>query len=511
MSVRATGMLAALLALLAIAAFARLAPPIITEGDFAVSELYTDVATHGQLLLGPYSRFGWHHPGPLYFYIQALPYALAGHAAASLYASAAALNVVAILMLFWIASRDGRTVLGFLMAVACLIFAWRTPRFLASPWTGHVPILATMTFIALSASVIAGRRRLLLLTLAVGSFVAQTHVGFAPVVAVLSVAAATSVALDRQTASRWQIIAAASAVSLLLWLPTVIEAVMANGGNIAALWRFFVTDAGPGHGTRVALINWSYGLAGVMRPDLEVGWGGHFTVGYLEWAVPLGIGQIALLAVIAWRDLTSGRRFEGSLAAAALTASCIGLWALTRIRDDILDHEIFWLAPLGAMNLAIVVAAMVRGFVNLRSSTVAAALVAVIAVVLGIRDLRDLTGFERRRTDRPAIVATSASVAGFVRDAGVQRPLIEIDGPLWGHAAGVLLRLEQDRIAFAVRDGSPSMFTRIFAANGREDAIVTIGTRARHQAAIARSGNVVLREANPIFVDAIRVVPGTVR
>ena len=505
MSVRATGVIAALFALLAIAAFARFAPPIITEGDFAVSELYTEVATHGRLLVGPYSRFGWHHPGPLYFYTQAAPYVLGGHAAASLYATAVALNVVAILMLFWIASRDGRTVLGVLIAVACLSFTWRTPRFLASPWTGHVPILATLTFIALSASVIAGRRRLLLLTLTVGSFVAQTHVGFAPVVGVLSLAAVASVAVDRQGASRWRIIVTASALSLLLWLPTVIEAVTSNGGNIAALWRFFVTDAGPGHGARVALINWSYGIAGVVRPDLEVGWGGHFTARYLGWAVPLAIGQVALLALVAWRDLQAGRRFEGLLAAAALTASCIGLWALTRVRDDILDHEIFWLAPLGAMNLAILAAATVRRFASLQSSTVAAAIIAVIAVALGIRDLRDLTGFERRRTDRPAIVATYASIAAFVRDAGVQRPLIEIDGSLWGHAAGVLLRLEQERIAFAVRDGSPSMFTRVFVANGREDAIVTIGRRERHLAVVARPGNVVVREAAPVFVDAIRM------
>jgi hypothetical protein len=234
-------------------------------------------------------------------------------------------------------------------------------------------------------------------------------------------------------------------------------------------------------------------------------------VRYLGWAVPLAIGQLALLALIAFRELRSGRRFDGTFAAAALTASCIGLWALTRVRDDILDHEIFWLAPLGAMNLAIVLAAVLRGVVSLRPSAAAAGILACIAVAIGIRDLRDLTGFERRRTDRPAIVATYRSVAGYVRDAGVQRPLIEIDGALWGHAAGVLLRLQQDRIAFAIRDGSPSMFTPVFPANGREDAIVTIGTRERHHAAVARPGNAVVREANPVFVDAIRIAPGTAR
>jgi hypothetical protein len=502
---------ASILALLAIVAFARLAPPIITEGDFAVSELYTELATRGQLVVGPYSRFGWQHPGPLYFYLQAAPYALGGHAAASLYATALVINLAAILTLFWSVSRDGRSMLGVLVAVACLMFAWRAPRFLASPWTGHVPILPTLAFIALSAAVIAGRSRLLLLTVAFGAFVAQTHLGFAPVVAVLSIVAVASVAMDRKTAGRWRIIEASAVLSLLFWLPTMIEAMTSNGGNVAALWRFFVTDAGPGHTLGEAFTNWSYGLAGILRPDLEVGWGGHFTLRYLEWAVPFAIAQIALLALIAWRDLVSGERFEGTLAAAALTASCIGLWALTRVRDDILDHEIFWLAPLGAMNLAIVVSAALHGVVSRRLSTGVTVILASVAVATGVSDLRDLTGFERRRTDRPAIVATYASVARYVREAGVQRPLIEIDGSLWGHAAGVLLRLEQDRIAFAVGDGSPSMFTNVFPTNGREDAIVTIATRDRHHAAVARPGNVVVREANPVFVDAIRIAPGTVR
>ena len=68
----------------------------------------------------------------------------------------------------------------------------------------------------------------------------------------------------------------------------------------------------------------------------------------------------SLLAEIARRDLKAGRRFEGALALSTLAASCIGLWALTRVRDDILDHEIFWLAAFGAINLAVIGGAGVR-------------------------------------------------------------------------------------------------------------------------------------------------------
>ena len=50
---------------LAIAIAARTAPDVVTKSDIAVTELYVQLATAGNLLVGPYSRFLWHHPGPL--------------------------------------------------------------------------------------------------------------------------------------------------------------------------------------------------------------------------------------------------------------------------------------------------------------------------------------------------------------------------------------------------------------------------------------------------------------
>ena len=100
--------LAIALGILAIVLFSRLTPPITTDSDFAVTELYTDLATRGRLLVGPYSRFGWNHPGPFYFYLQAPLYALGGHKAASLYAGALAMNLAALITLAWVVWRGAR-------------------------------------------------------------------------------------------------------------------------------------------------------------------------------------------------------------------------------------------------------------------------------------------------------------------------------------------------------------------------------------------------------------------
>ena len=257
-----------------------------------------------------------------------------------------------------------------LIAGACVLFAWRAPRFLASPWTAHVPILPSVTFVVLCAAVVSGRRRLLPLTMIVGSFVAQTHLGFAPVVGALSAIALASLVLQRREADRSlaSILIASGCVLMAAWLLPVSDAVSRRGGNLGALWRFFVTGAGPGHGFREALFNWSYGIIGPLRPDFALAWGGHFEMRNLWWIVPCAVAQVVLLAEIARRDLKAGRRFDGWLALSTLAASCIGLWALTRVRDDILDHEIFWLAALGAINLAVIGAAGLRAIWRTRRS-----------------------------------------------------------------------------------------------------------------------------------------------
>src|SRR5690348_17774394 len=51
-------------------------------------ESYTLYASRAQLLVGPYSRYGWHHPGPLYFYLLAPVYTLAGKSTPGLSAGA---------------------------------------------------------------------------------------------------------------------------------------------------------------------------------------------------------------------------------------------------------------------------------------------------------------------------------------------------------------------------------------------------------------------------------------
>ena len=503
-------MLAVLLGL-AVVVFATRSPPIITDSDIAVTELYVELATRGELLLGPYSRFGWHHPGPLYFYVIAPLYAFSGHRAATLYAAAAAINLAAVIALASVLSRESRFAAAAVI-LACAAFAWRVPRFLASPWTAHVPILSSLAFLACAAAVMSGRVRMLPGMIVFGSFAAQTHVGFVPLVLLVSAAAIVSAMSDRAaraTATRPIIFSAG--IGVVLWLPSILECLLNQGGNPAALWRFFVTDADGGHSVREAIVTGSYGLMGLFRPDFELAWGGHFGLDYLSWSLFGAAAETVLLFFVGWWHAAHSRRFEAHLTFVALGATAIGVLGLMRVRGDILNHDVFRLAAIGALNVGVLAAAGLRASVSALSvrpvpfsgPVIVVAAVTLIAV-LSVRDLQSLTAFERRQRGRQAMVAAHAAVREYLGRSGVRKPLLHIGADRWGDAAGVLLRLVQDGTPVAVKDGA-SMFTDRFAARGDEDALITLADLTRHRELRGSAGNTVLLEAFPLFVDASRL------
>src|SRR5581483_3884451 len=47
--------------------------PKTLSDDIALLVLSARDALHRGVLVGPYSRYGWHHPGPSYFYLLAVP------------------------------------------------------------------------------------------------------------------------------------------------------------------------------------------------------------------------------------------------------------------------------------------------------------------------------------------------------------------------------------------------------------------------------------------------------
>lgn len=493
----------------AVVAVARVMPPIVTSSDLAVTELYTELATRGQLMVGPYSRFAWNHPGPIYFYTLAPLYALSEHRAAALFATAVAINLAALVAILWMVSRDERGSLVVMMSIACLVFMWRLPRLLASPWTAHIPVSASLAFVAACGAVAGGRYRLLPLVILFGSFITQTHLAYVPLVGVLAVVAIASVLiLERQRSV--PMIGASIGLGLVLWLPTLIEALTHRGGNMASLWRFFVAEAGPGHSIGESVAVWSYALGGIFRRDLSLPWGGHLVMEPVSWTEPFAAVQIVGLVLVCRWHFRHLRRIEAGIALCALLGSLVDLWAVTRIHGQIVDHELIGIEALGAFNVAVLAAATLRFFSaklwrwHEHTAAALSGAALIVCAAVAVNHFRDFTSFEVRRADTARIPATYEVLSGFFAQRGIARPHFHLDGDATTDAVGVLIRVIRAGWPVTVEETVTSIFPPDFAKTGEEDALVTFSAREGiHLEYATRPGNVVLRDRHPLFVDVV--------
>jgi hypothetical protein len=507
----AIGLLAACGAL-ALVACARQAAPKVPEGDMALLESYTMFAADWNLFVGPYSRFSWNHPGPLYFYLLVPFHTLSGRLSVGLWAGALALNLTALGAMFWIALRMNATRLAVTLSAAWALYLWRVGEVLTSPWNPHVLVLPLAVLVLLSAAVVAGATALWPLVALTASFVAQTHVGLVPTAAaVVGIAALASAwqgsgggAGDRTRL--WRPVHGAAWLLLLLWFLPLAEEAHARTGNLTHLWRFFFVERRVGQTFALAFTAWAEQLSGLLHPWLGVGWGSVYVAHNSVLLSAVAVAQVALLPVAAIAHRRSGRVFQSALAALLLVASVVACWSVTRIEDELMDHAIFWISGLGVMNVAVLLDAglgtlPLAGRLTVRAAAAGGALVWGIAALLGVQLLQERAARAADPTpeERRAHYFASEVVAYLRQHPGV-KPLIRIDQDAWHLAAGATVQLRKENLPFAVESAWLSMFGEAVAPQGDENAVIVFATEQRHDAIMRRPGRTLLAEWRGLFV-----------
>lgn len=216
----------------------------LAAGDLGLLELRVrDVGGLHTPLVGVYSRFGWSHPGPLLFYVLAVPYRVLGTDGRALLFSGMLLNIAGVGLVGWLAWRRGRTPGLVLTAVVGLILARALGGgFLVSPWNPDATLVPLFALGLIVWSVLCRDHALLPLAFGVASFVIQSHVGTSGVsVALLGVAVASVIVDARRglVVRPVRLLLVSVGVAVLLWLPPIIDAVRARGGNLRTLWAFW--------------------------------------------------------------------------------------------------------------------------------------------------------------------------------------------------------------------------------------------------------------------------------
>ena len=486
-------------------------------GDAAVIESYTLQAGEGHLLVGPYSRFQWHHPGPIYFYALSPFYAAGGHRTAGLNAAAVAINLTMLAASVAIAAASGGPILAAAIASASALYVFRAPDLLTSAWNPHIVALPLLATALLCAAAAAGRVWLLPLAALVASFVAQTDIGVLPAAVLLGVAsfgAMSSAAFrDRALRARYAAVTCATvAVAAVAWSLPLVEQATHSPGNLAALWTFFAGGRdGALQPLRAAFPAWSVMLSGLVRPDFYLAHGWVLRRSRPGWAEAWAVAQMVLLLCSAGLSIRAGRRFQLYLSAFLFAASFLALWSVTRIAGDIMDHEIFWISALGVLNTAVAADAIVsalwpRGAMSSRAAGVACVLLLAAPAAAGLARLISISSESRTPSiETSAIEGVAQDVQAYLHHEGIERPLVAIDQGSWGLAAGVLLQLQKAGVAYAVDDDWLPMFTESARATGHERVALSISGAAHHVMLGGQPGTAAVAERDPVFADRVPV------
>jgi hypothetical membrane protein len=487
--------------------------PVTPVSDTAVIESYTLYASRAELMVGPYSRYGWHHPGPLYFYLLAPVYMLAGGSTPGLSAGALLINVASIVLLAWVLVRIAAGWLTVAIAAAMALYVWRLAPLLVSPWNPHVVVIPLAALTVVAAAVATGDHGLLPLGVGLASFVMQTHLGVAPTaIAVTAVlASATWQAARAATPTSRRAAVAAAAVAAALWAMPLAEQASASPGNMTAIWRFF-SSPDRGHQTMAATYAaWSDMVTGIVRPDFHLAGGSPFRRSRWRLARTVAACEIAALLGIALVARRRRRRFEAAFVSVLLLALAVAFTAVTRIHDDIIDHDVFWISALGALVAATIAAAAVseawRSDAPTRLVAGAALGAAAAATFVGFGELTAVT----KRTINPEPARRAAAVIGdalarHVRSTSV-KPHILIDQDEWPVAAGALLHLQRSRLPFAVDDDWLVMFTEHARLTGAENARIAITGPARHYQLTSRGEGETIAAADPFYAVVLTAKP----
>ena len=276
------------------------------------------------------------HPGPIEFYLLALPARLLGPQL-GLLLGAGAFTAASLLISAWVVLRRAGPGVALWVSVLLMWTTWSTgTAVLTDPISSNVGGYPLLAAAVLAWALLLGDLRLLPLAVGVVSFVAQQHLamvipaGAVVVVAVVGVVLELrrrwSVPEERAGALRW--IGGAVLVAGVLWLPVAIDQVTGDPGNLTAVARFSGDEGRASLGTTDA-IDAVLRVAGPPPLQLSRDMTGHDLTRDLGAAEAVGgvavlVGLIALSALGWTRDRALAALGPVGLALAAAGLEGVG-------------------------------------------------------------------------------------------------------------------------------------------------------------------------------------------
>jgi hypothetical protein len=440
-------------------------PDVCLEIDMAMIELYTRNAMEGNQFVGPYSRFGWNHPGPAYFYMLAPVYVLARERSSSLMWGALLINLIACAALIGILIRKTSSKdLNFALCSTVLLGLFLVlfgPGRLTNPWNPWAIAAPMMLFVHACTILASGEILFLPIVAIVGSFLVQTHVGTAPTVLCLTIVSFLLFALagtsrDLKAKRSYLSIASAVAIAVVVWAPTLVEELTGDPGNLSKIFAFFAQskvqaswmDAVKAISSQLSWLPLALVAAcGLTIPEFEL----ESLSIVLAFAQMIGLGYVLL------RARGRGDAFRWRLCLIGLTAIFAAFWSASRIQGHIFGYLLFWAAAIGCVNWSVLLAELAeRGAeysirrvpaINRVTKPAAVALLLIAAAINASLFLKYPIPSESHN-----IQALSDELIRYLNDNRVQRPVLLFNWLNWTTDSALILQLHKKHVPFAVRN-----------------------------------------------------------
>ena len=227
--------------------------PFVEISDYAVNSLQVQQARHFRLLVGHYSRFHFHHPGPAYLYIfglgeflfhdilRVVPAPFNGQIVMTI-----VLNVALLTAVFSIFTRRLGGVFSVPLALAAttvvtvMVNRSAPPSMLISNWMPDVLLFSFLLFVVGAASILAGETRDLPFLALSGMLLIHSHVAQFLFVGLIGMGTVSAVCWPALRARRlgsflWERrrhFGGAAAICFLFALPPVLDAILNRPSNI---------------------------------------------------------------------------------------------------------------------------------------------------------------------------------------------------------------------------------------------------------------------------------------
>lgn len=428
---------------------------ILPVGDMALLEEST-LAVEGGVFTGAYSRMGFHHPGPFYFYLRYPLYLLSGWSHSSFYLTSALIAAISLVFSTVIIRRTSSygNALIFTGLMSAFLFSISQSIWM-SQWNPFVVIFPFILLATASAAAASGRPGLIWVAAAAASFVSQTHLGLLPSSLVLLVYTVVALSIGK----KWKRSAVISSLAVIaaLWAPVIYgELTSVHGrGNIQLILSSFTEGESSG-ATLHALSIWVQSVVPIESMILGSGMRNSFIspfrIMFILTAVRLILLSTALF--LSWRRKTL---FLFHIAAVTLILHITTLVSVFNVRGEIEQYLTTWMSVLSPLSWFAVAGCAVSCLSSSRWKKAGLNLLPIVAAVFALFSIRnqvlrnfsgDPLGYHSEAVE--LLLQQSWDLSLLNSSSQV---LVEIqEDSLWPEMAGLALQLRKRGCIVSVQD-----------------------------------------------------------